>query len=215
MSLGRPLFVALAPWAVVLAAAGAACSVIGGSETLTDAQQVIAAMKISRSDLKAADPKGGDQKAPDLKGADLAILGAVDHADRSYRVGEPIALSVEVNKAAYVAVLRVMPSGATTLVFPNSRQATARVPAGAPLNIPEPGAPLKIAVDQPGVVLFEFIASERGGSWLFSRKPQESAEFAELGATTRALAKDIVLSLKVGHGSDTAASHLALRVRGD
>jgi Lhr-like helicase len=162
------------------------------------------------ADAKAADPKGADPPADDLK-----ITGAVDHADRSYRVGEPIALTVEVNKAAYVAVLRVMPNGATTLVFPNSRQTTARVPAGAPLRIPEPGGPLKIAADKPGVVLFELIASERGGSWLFSRKPQEGAEFAELGATTRALAKDIVLSLKVGHGSDTAASHLALRVRGD
>jgi Domain of unknown function (DUF4384) len=218
--LGRPLFVALAPWAVVLAVAGAACSVIGDSETLTDAQQVIAAMKIGRADLKAVDPKAADPKAADPKGADppgddLKITGAVDHADRRYRVGEPIALTVEVNKAAYVAVLRVMPSGATTLVFPNRRQATARVPAGATLHIPEPGAPLRIAADKPGVVLFEFVASTRGGSWLFDRKPKEPAEFAELGATTRALAKDIVASLKVGHGSDTAASHLALRVRGD
>jgi hypothetical protein len=211
VSPGWPLFAVFA----LLGAAGAACSVIGDSETLTDAQQVIAAMKINRADLKTADPKGGDQKAPDLKGADLAILGAVDHADRSYRVGEPIALSIEVNKAAYVAVLQVMPSGATTLVFPNRRQTSARVPAGASLHIPEPGSPLRITADKPGVVLVEFIASERGGSWLFSRKPQEPAEFAELGATTRALAKDIVLSLKVGHGSDTAASHLALRVRGD
>lgn len=220
MSRGRPLFAVLAPFAVVLAAAGAACGVIADSETLTDAQQVIAAMKINRADLKAAGLKGADPKAADPKGADptgddLKIEGAVDHADRSYRVGEPIALSVEVNKAAYVAVLRVMPNGATTLVFPNRRQAKARVPAGATLHIPEPGAPLKIAADKPGVVLFEFVASTREGSWLFSRKPQEPAEFAELGATTRALAKDIVLSLKVGHGSDTAASHLALRVRGE
>jgi hypothetical protein len=213
VSRGR-LLLALALWA----AAGAACSVIGDSETLTDAQQVIAAMKINRSDLNAAPLKGADVKAADPKGADLpgddlTIAGAVDHADRGYRVGEPIALTVEVNKAAYVAVLRVMPNGATTLVFPNSRQATARVPAGTPLHIPEPGAPLKIAADKSGVVLFEFVASTRSGSWLFDRKPKEPAEFAELGATTRALAKDIVLSLKVGHGSDTAASHLALRVR--
>jgi hypothetical protein len=193
--------------------------VIGDGETLTDAQQVIAAMKIGRADLKVAalkaDPKAADLKGADPPGDDLTIAGAVDHANRSYRVGEPIALSVEVNKAANVAVLRVMPNGATTLVFPNRRQATALVPAGAALHIPEPGAPLKITADKPGVVLFEFIASTRGGSWLFSRKPQGPAEFAELGATTRALARDIVMSLKVGDGSDTAASHLALRVRGD
>ena len=210
MSLGWPVAVL-----ALLGAAGAACGVIGDSETLTDAQQVIAAMKIGRADPKTADPKAADPKGADPPGDDLKITGAVDHADRSYRVGEPIALTVEVNKAAYVAVLRVMPSGATTLVFPNSRQATARVPAGATLHIPEPGAPLRIAADKPGVVLFEFVASTRGGSWLFDRKPKEPAEFAELGATTRALARDIVLSLKVGRGSETAASHLALRVRGD
>jgi Lhr-like helicase len=127
----RLLLAALALWA----AAGTACAVIGNGATLTDAQQVIAAMKIGPS----------DQKAADLKGADLQIVGALDRADRSYRVGEPVTLSVQVNKAAYVAVLRVMPNGATTLVFPNSRQATARVPADTPLRIPEAGAPLETA----------------------------------------------------------------------
>ena len=41
------------------------------------------------------------------------------------------------------------------------------------------------------------------------------ADFAELGTTTRTIAKDIVTSLRIGRGADTAASHLALRVEGD
>ena len=182
------------------AAVVTACSVIGDQEVLTDAQQVIAAMKLG---------------APEPQGAALKIVGAVDHADRRYRAGEPVGLSVQVNRAAHVAVLRVMPNGATTLIFPNRLQTTARVPADTVVRIPGPGAPITIAADKPGVVLFEFVASSRGDSWLFNRKPPESADFAELGTTTRALAKDIVSSLKVGHGSDTAASHLALRVRDD
>jgi hypothetical protein len=140
-------------------------------------------------------------------------VGAVDHADRPYNVGEPIVLSVEVNQAAFVAVLQVMPSGATRLIFPNRRHGGAQLAANSPLSLPEAGDPAVIAAENPGVVLFEFIASTRGGSWLFNRKPQEAADFAELGTTTRALAKDIVLSLGGGHG--TAASHLALRVRGE
>lgn len=200
-ALGRSAVVGAVVWAV----AGTACGVIGDNDTLTDAQQVIAAMKIGVPDLPGAEQPG----------ADLQIVGTADHADRSYRVGEPVTLSVEVNKAAYVAVLRVMPNGATTLVFPNRRQATARIPANAPLRIPGPGAPPRITADKPGVVLFEFVASTRGDSWLFNRTPQEPADFAELGTTTRALARDIVVSLKVGHGTDTAAAHLALRVRGD
>ncbi len=191
-----PARVALASWTV----AGAACGVIHGSEALTDAQEVIADMKIG-----PASPEG----------ANLTIVGAVDHADRRYRVAEPIVLSVEVNQRAYVAVLRVMPDGATTLIFPNRRHPSARVPANAPLRLPEPGDPIAITVDKPGVVLFEFVASNRGDSWLFNRKPEEAADFAELGTTTRALAKDILTSLKGGHGADTAAAHLVVRVRGD
>jgi hypothetical protein len=183
------------------AAAGAtACGVVGGSEVLSDAQQVIADMKIGPSAAETGH---------------LEITAAVDHADRRYRVGEPIALSVEVNQPAYVAVLRVMPNGATTLIFPNRRHANAQVPANAPLRLPEPGAPVVITADKPGLALFELVASKRGDSWLFKRKPSEGADFTELGTTTRALASDILTSLKIGHGTDAAATHLALRVRGD
>jgi hypothetical protein len=211
---GRQLLAALALWA----GAGAACGVIGDKETLTDAQQVVAAMKIGafaekEADPPDADPPEADPPEADPQGRGLKIVGAVDHADRSYRLGEPIDISVRVNQAAYIAVLRVMPNGATTLIFPNRLQATARVPAQPPLRIPEPGAPLKITADKPGVMLLEFIASNRGDSWLFNRKPEQAADFAELGTTTRALAKDIPLSLRAGHGADAAASHLAVRVR--
>jgi hypothetical protein len=187
----RPAPILFAVWA----ATGAACGVIGDKERLSDAQAVIADMKIGSSDQPAAG---------------LTIIGAVDPADRRYRVGEPVSLSVEVNRAAYVAVLRVMPNGATTLIFPNRRHGNAQLAANSPLRVAE-----NIAAEKPGVALFEFIASTRGDSWLFNRKPQEAADFAELGTTTRLIAKDIVTSLRVGHGADTASSHLALRVEGD
>jgi hypothetical protein len=195
VSAGRLAHVALALWA----AAGAACGVVGDSERLTDAQQVIADMKIGPSDKQ-----GG-----------LTIVGAVDHADRRYYVGEPINLSIQVNQAAYVAVLRVISNGATTLVFPNRRHTSALLAANVPLHLPDPGAPAMIAAETPGVALFEFVAATRGDSWLFNRKPLAAGDFSELGTTTRTLAKDILLSLRVGHGTETAASHLALRVRGD
>ena len=86
------------------------------------------------------------------------------------------------------------------------------MPADLLLRIPEPHARFTIAAEKPGVVLFDFIASNRGDSWLFNRKPEGSADFAELGATTRELAKDIMSSLKVGLGPETAAAHLVLRV---
>lgn len=186
--------------ALCAAVGAAACGVIGESVALTDAQRVIADMKIGPS-------ASGE--------TNLAIAAAVDHADRRYRVGEPIALSVQVNRPAYVVVLRVMPNGATTLIFPNRLHASAQVPANSPLRLPDPGDPVMITVDKPGVAMFEFLASSSADSWLFNRKPQKGADFAELGTTTRALAKDIVASLRVGHDADAAAAHLALRVRGE
>ncbi len=173
------------------ALAGAACAIIGGGG-LSDAQQVIADLKLGPSDL--------------------AVVGGVDRAGRTYRVGEPIGLSAEVNQPAYVAVLRVLPNGTTTLLFPNKHHPAAQLAANAPLRIADPGSALAIAAETPGVVLFEFIAASDGRSWLFSRKPQGAADFAELGATTRAIAKDIVDSLKPGPGRKTALTHLVVRV---
>ena len=192
--------VLFAIWAV----AGAACGVIGAGDALTDAQQVIADIKIAPADAKGVVQKPGD----------LAISAAADRAGRGYRVGEPIALSVTVNRAAFVAVLRVLPNGAATLLFPNRRQPSAQVPAGVPLRLPEPGGPVIAAADKPGAELFEFIASTRGNSWLFHRKPEPPGDFAEFGTTTREVARDIVRSLRGASGS-SAAAHLVLRVDGD
>lgn len=189
------------PWvaaaAVILCAlAGAGCDAVGGgSEDLNDAQQAIVDLKLPPSGLK--------------------IIGGVDRGSRSYRLGEPIGLTVEVNQAANVAVLRVMQNGATAIVFPNRQHPAAEVPANTSLRIPDPGTSLRITTPGTGTVLLEFIAATRGGSWLFSRKPEGSADFAELGTTTRALAKDILTSLKPGPGAAVAATHLTVEVDGD
>ena len=74
--------VALALWAAV----GAGCrygtgggmigEMMGGEPTLTDAQQVIADMKLGPSELR--------------------VIGGVERGDRTYRVGEPIGLTAQV-----------------------------------------------------------------------------------------------------------------------
>ena len=176
---------------ILWAALGVGCSVLQGDQ-LTDAQQVIADLKTGPSDLK--------------------VVGRVEQADRRYRTGEPIGLSFEVNKPAYVAVLRVLPNGVTTRLFPNKYQSSAQVAANTTVRVPETGGPLTISVGKPGVVLFEFIAAASGESWLFTRRPTGAADFVELGATTRAVAKDIALSLKLGHGGEAATAKLTARI---
>ena len=184
--------------AAVLALAATGCSTLGGGDTLTDAQQVIADMKSGAAGAAKTD--------------DLVVVGAADHADRRYRAGEPIVLTATVNKPAHLAVLRVLPSGATTLLLPNRVQPASQQAADAPLRIPPAGAPVTIVAAAPGTVLFEFIASGRSDAWLFGRKPAATADFAELGSTTRAIAKDIVASLKSGATSATAFSALTVRI---
>ncbi len=176
---------------ILWAAVGMGCAVLQGDQ-LTDAQQVIADLKTGPSDL--------------------TIVGRVEQADRRYRTGEPIALSFEVNKPAYVAVLRVLPNGVTTRLFPNKSQSSAQAAANTAVRVPETGGASTITAGKPGVVLFEFIAAASGESWLFTRKPAGAADFVELGATTRAVAKDIALSLKLGRGADAAASKLTVRI---
>ncbi len=173
---------ALALWA----AAGAGCGALGDDLELTDAQQVIAGMKLGPSDLKA--------------------LGSVDRSDRRYRVGEPIALTLQVNKNAYAAVLRVLPNGATTIIFPNKDNPSAEVAANTLVKV------AAVPADTPGTALFEFIVSGSGDAFLFDRKRAEAGTHAELGATTRTIAKEITMSLKPGPGRDTAGAHLAVRV---
>jgi hypothetical protein len=162
--------------------------------TLTDAQQVIADTKINHGDL--------------------TIAGSADREDTTYDPGQPITLSVKTNKDAHVAILRVLANGDTTIVFPNRGHRDAAIASNTVLTVPNPGDAVKLATDKSGIVLFEFIASTAGDSWLFTRAPDNGADFADLGITTRNIAKGLLSSLKVGAGRDTAATYLTVRIAG-
>jgi hypothetical protein len=209
----RPSRLALA---LVLVAATAGCDFAARTgiirddmAVLTDAQKAIANAQINHGDM--------------------TIHGAVDRADTTYAVGQPIVLSVSTSKNAFVAILRVLPNGETTLLFPvkatpKSDKADAKKADKAPaktdiaanqvLTFPGPQDRFTISADKPGIVLYEFVASTAGDSWLFKRGPDKDSDFANLGVTSRAIAKDIVDSLKVGKGNtDTAAIYVTVRVK--
>jgi hypothetical protein len=189
----RPV-AALAIVALVAGCSAAARVGIIRKDILTDAQQVIADTKINWGTM--------------------TIEGAVDRADTFYAPGQPITLSVTVNKNAHVAILRVLANGDTTVIFPNKAHPKSDVMAGKTLTVPGPGDAVTVAVDKPQVVLFEFIASSDGDSWLFKRPPDKDSDFADLGVTTRAVAKDIVGALKIGKGPQTVATYLTVRIGG-
>ncbi|HTZ37636.1 MAG TPA: DUF4384 domain-containing protein [Stellaceae bacterium] len=163
-------------------------------DVLTDAQAAIAATQINHGDM--------------------TMEVSADRPDTTYDPGQPITLSVKVSKDAHVAILRVLPNGDTAIVFPNRAHPGSDIAAGQVLSVPAADDAVKLAADKPGIVLFEFVASTAGDSWLFKRAPAEGADFAELGVTTHALARDIVGALKVGRGPDTVARYLTVRIAG-
>jgi hypothetical protein len=161
---------------------------------LTDAQNAIANTKINH-------------------GA-MTIQAAADRADTTYAVGQAIILSVSTSKDAHVAILRVLANGDTRLLFPDKAHPKADIAANQVLTVPGPSDGITIAADKPGVVLVEFVASTAGDSWLFKRGPDKDSDFADLGVSSHAIAKDIVDSLKVGKSdAENAATYVTVRVR--
>lgn len=185
--------------AAAIAVSAAGCTVayktdVLRKDVLTDAQQVVADTKINHGDM--------------------TIEASVDRADTTYDPGQPIVLSVKTSKNAYVAILRVTANGDTTIVFPNRGRRNAAISANAALTVPGPDDAVKIVAGKPGIELYEFVASTTGDAWPFKRPPDDGSDFADLGTTTRNIAKELVDALKIGPTHDTAARYLTIRVTG-
>lgn len=185
--------------AAAIAASAAGCTVayktdVLRKDVLTDAQQVVADTKINHGDM--------------------TIEASVDRADTTYDPGQPIVLSLKTSKNAYVTILRVLANGDTTIVFPNRGRRNAAVAANTVLTVPGPDDAVKIAAGKPGIELYEFVASTTSDSWPFKRAPDDGSDFADLGPTTRNIAKELVDALKIGPTHDTAARYLTIRVTG-
>ncbi|HWD57072.1 MAG TPA: DUF4384 domain-containing protein [Stellaceae bacterium] len=163
-------------------------------DVLTDAQNAIADLKLNQGKM--------------------TITASVDREDKSYDPGQPITLTVNASKDAFISILRVMPNGDTQIVFPNRPHRIAWLPAGTTLTLPSADDPVKLAVDKPGIVLFEIIANTLGRSWLFSRAPDEGSDFADLGVTSRNVARDMQESVRIGVTHEVAATYVVVRIAG-
>jgi hypothetical protein len=187
-------------FAVVVTATVAGCGVaqhsgiLGTDIVRTDAQNAIADAKFDHGDL--------------------TITVSSDRENKTYDPGQPITLTIETNKNAYVAILRVLENGDTTIVFPNRAHRDAAIAAHTALTVPGPHEAVKITADKPGVVMFEVLASTSGTSWLFKRAPDDGSDFANLGVSSRNIAKELASTLKVGGPAETAGVHQTVRITG-
>jgi len=172
---------------------------------------------VQRTDLLRKDVRTDAQNAiadTQFDHGDLTINVSTDRPDTTYDPGQPITLKVETNKDAYVAVVRVLENGDTAIVFPNKAHRDAAVKAHTALVVPAPGDSVKITADKPGIVMFEVLASTSGNAWIFKRAPDEGSDFADLGVSSRNIAKNLVSTLKVGGPAETAGVHMTVRITG-
>jgi hypothetical protein len=174
--------------ALTFALALTGCSVVHRGPTLNDAQEAVALLKFTNNN------------AP----TDLSVTGQFDRPDGDYKTGDPITLTVTASKPASIAVLRVMRSGDTTIVFPNRSQPDAHVANGV--------ARLTVPAGPEGTELYEFIASTDGAAWVFTKKPEGSSDYAGLGSTTRATVTNLQTTFRNAERGTVAVSHAAIKV---
>jgi hypothetical protein len=176
--------------ALFAALALAGCGVVGGGPSLNDAQTAMTLLKVNNS--------GGP--------GELRITARVDRPDGDYKTGDPIALTVTTSKPAAIAVLRVVRSGDTEIVFPNRSQPDARATNGV--------AHVTVSAGPEGTELFEFIAAVEGTDWVFTRKPAAPSDYVDLGGATRAIVTDLETTFRHSEHGAVAVSHQAIKIGG-
>ncbi len=122
----------------------------------------------------------GVQSQPATQVNPLRVTAWVDHQDNTYAFGEQVQLFVQTNKDAYVTVLNVDPTGATTVLFPNQFQSNNRVPANTVVQIPDRASGTAITVSGPvGAELIKVVASTE------PRPPFAASQLGRAGAFSR------------------------------
>jgi len=130
----------------------------------------------------------------------IGIDAWVDSPSLTYRIGEPLRLSVRPRQDAYITVVDVGGSGRVAVLYPNHFQQSGRIRAGTTLTIPSGTAPWQITVGGPtGVDLIQVIAS---------RRPLTLAELGQLARTTAAAPM-----ITLGRSADDVARDLVPQLK--
>ncbi|MEM1360593.1 MAG: DUF4384 domain-containing protein [Pseudomonadota bacterium] len=99
------------------------------------------------------------QEAKPSEGA-YSITATLNNFDGVYRIGDPVDVSVSLDKSAYVLVLNVDESGRIVQLFPNKFESRNFFQAGQTYKLPGEGARI-VAAGPPGLELIKIIVSEK------------------------------------------------------
>jgi hypothetical protein len=144
-----------------------------------------------------------------LPGQRLDVDAWVDRHDQTYRLGEPITVSVRSHATAYITVLNFGTSGRMTVVFPNQFQQDNLVHADQVVQVPPADAPFRLFSSGPaGIELLQVVASDHPLSLPeVARLGMQKVDtpFASFGRSAEEVAHDLVVQLSSQSGTTADA----------
>ena len=134
--------------------------------------------------------------------ADLSVRASVDRANRKYKHGDNVVLTVKPSADAYIWVFDTGTSGKVHQIFPNRYAKNNLVKANAALRIPGRGAKYMLTASHPkGAELLTVIASKTNASLTADMIPKNNggSPFVALRGTAQSVAKDLSITLRKKH----------------
>ncbi len=143
----------------------------------------------------------------------VPVTAWTDRPDATYRIGEPVTISVRPERDAHITVLNVGTSGKTTVLFPNTMQRDSHVRAGQTLTLGAPGAGYNIVPQGPaGVELIQVIATSIPltlAELNLLGAQQGASPFVSLGRSGEEVARDLAVQVTGGQAAAAGPSGLA------
>lgn len=137
----------------------------------------------------------------------LKVTAWVDRENNTYHVGENVQLYVRTNKDAFVTVINVGASGATTVLFPNQFQRDNLVRAGQITEIPGAASPARITVGGPvGTELIKVIASTKSRQVFQQTSLQAAGPWQAVSVNLAQWTRDLSLTLQGQPGAVSTVS---------
>ena len=186
-------------------AASSALLVAAGSAVSGDEHSQIKdlhVLQVPMANLEPSENREGSAVADGAKNKQLTVKASVDRADKTYKHGDKLTLSVEATQDAYVWVFDTGTSGKVHQVFPNRHETDNFVRAGTKIMIPKSGADYDFVVSNPqGSELITVIASKDDHALTENMVPENVGEgvFLALNGNASSVAKDLSISLRQKH----------------
>ncbi len=129
----------------------------------------------------------------------VPVAAWTDRVEATFRIGEPVTISVRPQRDAHITVLNIGSSGRATVLFPNQIQRESRVRGGQVLTLGGPGAGYQIVPQGPaGVEMVHVVATSRPLSLpeLNQLAAQPGASpFLSLGRSGEEVARDLAIQV--------------------